>query len=198
MTLLQLANLILALNQQPIRRIRLAKLIYFAHKELIRKGIMQPNDIQYLRMPLGPTPIGLVSLTEDSNDEIYTTKIPSPLLTFESEEFSTHLTPQAAEQLSPKSSLIIKKLLYNLDKKPTSELIKLSQRDPSWRIHHNGEHYHITSNDLKNPLPRIQLKINIVRHLPNNETEAIQAALLRGMAPDIIEESTDLEYPDEN
>lgn len=198
MTLLQLANLILALNQQPIRRIRLAKLIYFAHKELIRKGIMQPSDIQYLRMPLGPAPIGLVSLTEDSNGEIYSIKIPSPLLTFESEEFGTHFAPQTAQQTSPKASLIIKKMLDALNKKPTSELVKLSQRDPSWRLHHNGEHYDITPSDLKNPLPRIQFKINIVRHLSDNEAEAIQAALLRGMTPDIIEESTDLEYPDEN
>ena len=198
MTLLQLANLILALDQHPIRRIRLAKLIYFTHKELIRKGIMQPDDITYLRMPLGPTPIGLVSLTEDSDGEIYSTKVPTPILTYESEEFSTKLTLQAVRQKALKASQIVEKFLPILNKKTTSELIKLSQRDPSWRTHHNGEHFTITSNDLKNPLPRFQLKINIVRHLPHNEAEAIQAALLRGMKPDIIEESTDLEYPDEN
>ena len=47
------------------------------------------------------------------------------------------------------------------------------------------------------PFPQIRIKIRIKRKKPSSQAGALQANLLRGMLKDIVQESTDLEYPDQ-
>lgn len=56
MNLYQLSKTILLLNKAPINKVRFARVIYFVHKELIRKKFMSAEDIAYIRSPLGLSP----------------------------------------------------------------------------------------------------------------------------------------------
>ncbi len=192
MNLYELAHAILAVNGQPIDRMRFTKTIYFVHKELVRKGKMKAQDITYIRLPLGPVPTGFLDLTGEHRD-IKLRPIPAHIL-YAAEEYYVESTP---EQPATEIAAIIKRLLQLLKAHSTTELVIASQ-DPSWLAHQNGEEYTISSADLRNtfPLPHIRLKIRIKRQ--PNHLGALQAHLLRGMLNDIVKESTDLEYPDEN
>ncbi len=208
MNLAQLAFLILDLNQAPISRIRFTKTIYFIHKELIRKGIMQAEDIAYLRLPLGPVPEGFMALALQS-PAIVVRKIVAAHLSYEAEEYG--LKPNSPNFVSSdeiKNSDFAKKTILRvlelLASHSTPELVEASH-DPSWLSESNGAKYYLTPLDLKNtfPLPQIRLKIKFRGSLkgilgtPANEFGQLQANLIRGMLTDIVKESTDLEYPDE-
>lgn len=199
MNLHELASAILFLNQQPISRVRFSRTIYFVHKELIRKKLMRAEDIPYVRLPLGPVPEGFTALAL-GNTNISVRPIHSPGLSYEAEEFI--FTADQALQGEPDHQEAIRraisKTLIALSTHPTSELVAASH-DLSWRTHANGERYFLTSADLKNTFPftPILLRIRLKRPV-NNEIGLLQATLLRGMLNDIVRESTDLEYPDDN
>ena len=192
MNLYELSKAILAVSQQPIDRVRFTKTIYFIHKELIRKGQMKPEDIPYLRLPLGPVPANFLNLTREHPD-IKLRPIPTHILYVAEEYYIEPNTESISEDVVP----IIQRLLQLLKTHSTTELVIASQ-DPSWQNHQNGEEYVISPADLRNtsPLPHIRLKIHIKRRQPSH-LGALQAHLLRGMLEDIVKESTDLEYPDE-
>jgi len=190
MNLYELAKIILILNDQPIDRIRFAKTIYFVHKELIRKSKMKPEDIAYLRLPLGPVPAGFMSLTADHSD-IKIRSIPASIL-YAAEEYYINQTTE----VSPEIAEPTKRILQLLRSHSTPELV-ISSQDQSWQNHQNGEEYLISAADLRNtfPVPHIRLRIRIKKQ--PDHLGALQAHLLRGMLNDIVKESTDLEYPDE-
>lgn len=194
MTLQHLTQLILSLNQAPLTHIRLTKAIYFVHKELVRKKLMQLSDISYIRLPLGPTPQGFPEII--AHPDITIEHRPSNLL-YETKLYRLQQSTPPADL--PSSTVnIVQKLLKLLETYPTLELVRASQ-DPSWSAHLNGEIYQLTPADLKNtfPLTPFRLKIHIKTSAHLNEIGALQATLLRGMLNDIVKESTDLEYPDE-
>lgn len=153
MQLHQLAGLILAITGQPIRRVRLAKAVYFTHKALIRHQLMQISDIKYIRLPLGPVPEGFLTLAADFPTIVAEKTDTIGDLYYESEFFSTvPEVPAFIATFDAKITDVIRQTLTLLNNFSTPELVKHSQ-DPSWLAHFNGEHYELTSLDLKNTFP---------------------------------------------
>lgn len=192
MNLQQLAELVLQLNEVPLTRIRLTKAIYFVHKELIRKKLMQHKDITYIRLPLGPAPDGLPDIILN-HPEIIIQDMPANLL-YENKTYNLN-KPETTNNTRAEIINTIQKTLKLLQGYRTPELVRASQ-DPSWTTHTNGDKYHITTADLKNQFPNSGIRLKIHIKTPTNEIGALQATLLRGMLADIVKESTDLEYPD--
>lgn len=192
MNLQQLAELVLQLNETPLTRIRLTKAIYFVHKELIRKKLMQPKDITYIRLPLGPAPDGLPEIILN-HPEIIIQDMPANLL-YENKTYILN-KPETTNNTRAEVINAVQKTLRLLQGYRTPELVRASQ-DPSWTTHTNGDKYHITTTDLKNQFPNSGIRLKIHIKTPTNEIGALQATLLRGMLADIVKESTDLEYPD--
>lgn len=202
MNLYQLSKTILLLSRTPINKVRFARVVYFVHKELIRKKFMSPEDIAYIRSPLGPVPDGLLKLALDHPNII--TNPASDRPSFAAEEYA--INPTAAEEAEETLMLeqyrevlqAVERTLKALAPHTTPELVQASHADPSWITNFNGARFFITPADLKNPFPfnAIRVKIRIKRPTPN-ELGALQANLLRGMMDDIVKESTDLEYPND-
>jgi len=203
-----LARVILLLIGRPVSKVRLARLIYFVHKDLIRKKLLSPSDILYIRSPLGPIPDGYTTLTLDSED-IVVQRNASSNLSYTSEDYTisertleaeTTLLEQYRDMLS-----VIEKTLKILRPYTTPELIKISHNEPSWLAHRNGEIYQISPQDLKLTFPEqkpLHLKLNLIPMIDKSKNDVnlmgtMQAHLLRGMIADIVKESTDLEYPDD-
>ncbi len=225
MQLSELASLILAINERPIRRVRFAKAIYFTHKALINQKLAQISDISYVRLPLGPVPYGFLTLSTDFPNLIAEkTDLAVNPLSYESEFSSAHPDPKSLiTTFNPQIITLIRQILSLLDSFSTSELVRHSQ-DSSWSAHFNGELYELTPLDLKNTFPilpktqrlfhktsqtsniiskitiklpqKIRLQFKIHPNTPPTEISTLQANLLRGMLKDIVKESTDLEYPD--
>lgn len=91
MNLYQISRAILSLSPTPISKIRFTRVVYFVHKELVRKGFMQLDDISYLRSPLGPVPDGLPQLAHNYA-EIMLQKSSTEQLSYADEEFFCSLT----------------------------------------------------------------------------------------------------------
>lgn len=202
MNLYQLSKTILLLNKAPINKVRFARVVYFVHKELIRKKFMSPEDIAYIRSPLGPIPEGLLKLTLEHPNIIASPASDRP--SFAAEEYTINLSEseQAEETLMLEQYRDVLKAtertLKALSAYSTPELVEASHADPSWNANFNGARYLITPADLKNPFPFATIRVKIrIKRPASNELGALQANLLRGMMQDIVKESTDLEYPDE-
>lgn len=204
MDLYSLARTILLVNRRPISKIRLGRVIYFTHKELIRKKLMHFEDIAYFRSPLGPTPDGLANLAQTQH--IVSQRNQSSNLSYTNEEFTLGEHPEQEEQMLEQYQDVLKSIertLTALSNYSTPELVEASHHEPSWQAHLNGQSYFITPADLKVTFPFLSslrpLRIKIRFHakpLPN-KSGIMQANLLRGMIRDIVKESTDLEYPNE-
>lgn len=205
MTLYELARIILLLNHHPISKVRFSRTIYFTHKELIRKKFMKIEDIAYVRSPLGPIPQGFLSLAHDYA-EIVVKHNPTTSLSYATEEYAISTNPESEDETSMLEQYreilaAVEHTLGALQEYSTPQLVDISHYEPSWLEHSNGEIYYLTAADLKNTFPFSsfspkQLKIRLGRP-KNNKIGALQATLLRGMIADIVKESTDLEYPDD-
>lgn len=202
MDLYQLSKTILLLNKAPINKVRFARVIYFVHKELIRKKFMSPEDIAYIRSPLGPIPNGMLQLALNHPSIVATPASDRP--SFAAEEYT--LKSSEANEIEEVLMLeqyreVLKateRTLKALAPHTTPELVQASHADPSWVNNFNGTRYFITPADLKNPFPFNTIRVKIRVKRPSiNELGALQANLLRGMIQDIVKESTDLEYPDQ-
>ncbi len=206
MTLPELSHTILLLHQRPMSKVRLARVVYFVHKELVRKKLMQIEDISYIRSPLGPIPDGFMTLANDHSN-IISRRSASTNLSYASEEYlvnrseddhdlETTMLEQYRDTLKA-----IEHTLHALDKYTTPELVEASHHEPSWNAHSNGEIYYLTNADLKVLFPFSAILPSSIRirlsRPPANKAGALQATLLRGMVADIVKESTDLEYPDD-
>lgn len=208
MDLFSLARTILLVNRRPISKIRLGRVVYFVHKELIRKKLMHFEDIAYLRSPLGPTPDGLAGLAQHQN--IVSQHNESSDLSYTNEEFAlgknTNQTEQEEQMLEQYQEVlrVIEQTLVALSNYSTPELVEASHHEPSWQSHLNGQSYFITPSDLKITFPflsslrPLRVKIRFRAKPLQNKSGIMQANLLRGMIHDIVKESTDLEYPDES
>ncbi len=208
MTIQELAHTILRINRTPISRVRFARIIYFVHKELIRKKFMTPEDIAYIRSPLGPIPEGFATLAENSLNIIVSHRDDPDDLSYTAEEYAVRNHTDA--EIDAETTMLeqyrdilntIENTLKTIRGYTTPELIQTCHREPSWLAHANGELYYITPEDLKKSLPTpnfspIRIKIRLIGH-PSSKKSAMQANLLRGMIADIVKESTDLEYPND-
>lgn len=219
MKLHELASLILAIENHPVRRVLFAKAIYFTHKTLVNQKLMLISDITYIRLPLGPVPNGFLTLALSYPQLISEKTDVIGHLSYESSEFSlAHPDPEAIiASFDPKITTVVRQVLALLDTFPLPEIVKHSQ-DPSWLAHFNGELYELTPLDLKNTFPvlpkaqrlfqktakitfklpsLLRLQFKIPPNSTSTEIGTLQADLLRGMLKDIVKESTDLEYPDD-
>ncbi len=181
-----LAKNILALEKSSLSKVRFAKTIYFVHKELIRNNLANKEDFKYIRMPLGPVPDGFMQLTSIDN-EIKSERVKNIRLAYESIEYST----EAEFKGSDEERNVIEKTLKTLRDHNTSSLVNASHEDSSWKENKNGVLYYVTDLDMKNDLSMLCAAVNA-----NNDSDNMQASLVRGMLQDIVSESTGLEYPD--
>lgn len=179
-----LAKNILALERNPISKVRFAKTIYFVYKELVRNQLVDIKSLKFIRMPLGPVPDGFMALSDDA---IKITHTPAGSgLIYESVNYHT----DALFNGSNAEKNIIQKTLNILRKNSTSELVEISHKDYSWLNNKNGNRYHITDKDMANNLSLLTDTTN------QDNDDRLQASLVRGMLDDIVSESTDLEYPE--
>ncbi len=193
MNLYSLTKLILTIYNQPISKIKLSKTIYFLHKELIKSQVMLPEDIIYIRKPLGPTPKDFKTLSLENSD--FTVVHNDSNLSYNQENYILKTKSKHAKKIEIEKNLLyinVENILQKLTRISTARLVELSQMEPSWLSIPNGTEFVISKKDLDTN--------EIVTHnrLWNDDlSNLMQANLLRGMLEDIIKESTDLEYPDE-
>jgi hypothetical protein len=181
-----LAKEILNNESTGLSKVRFAKTIYFVYKGLLLKSLIQADAIRFIRMPLGPVPVGFKELNQDSEILIKTT---TSSLFYNTE---TYLLKNYKENFDKLNRDAIASILKTIKNVPTSELVEISHKDPSWSKNGNGSEYYISEDDLKLGLP-----LNNKNSLsPEIDEQRIQARLVEGMLTDIVEESTLLEYPD--
>lgn len=190
MTLHDLAKLILVIEDNGISKVRFAKTIYFVHKELIKLNIASADDIRYIRMPLGPVPDGFMTLVDDYSDII--TEVEETGLVYNSLKYKLKKKRFSKKPLQNQLYQIADKLLFDLDAVSTSELVRISHEEPSWKNHLNSQIYTISEKDLANVFPKRHKRKSL-----GLENQQIQASLVMGMLEDIVNESTALEYPDD-
>lgn len=191
MNLYKLAKLILTIERKGISKVRLAKTIYFVHKELIRSNAAKPSDLGYVRMPLGPVPDGFMQLTQQHSDIV--TVLQPTGLSYNATVYKMKRLP--IFKFKDGGYKTVEKILSGLRNVPTSKLVEISHEEPSWIYHENGERFHISKNDLAISFP--QINNNNVRFDEAIEAQSLQASLVSGMLRDIVEESTALEFPDD-
>ncbi len=76
--LLSIAKQVLSSQAEGLSKVRFAKTLYFVHKTLVQKNLSNVKDLGFIRMPLGPVPIGFMELAD--SPEIKTSDIPTPLI----------------------------------------------------------------------------------------------------------------------
>lgn len=186
--LVKLAKEVLFCEPQGLSRVRFAKFIYFVHKSLVQKKFEDASSLKFIRMPLGPVPLGFRDLVNVADFEV-------------SEEESNLSYNKFIYRLrgnfissSSKRSDEINKVVLQLRHFPTSWLVGVSHKEPSWINLKNGDEYFISQEDLKIPLPHG--KGMSLSH--EFDEQKMQAKLVEGMIDDIVEESTSLEYPQVN
>ena len=182
---IKLAKEILFVVNNPVPKVRLAKLIYFIFKELVRNDYYKINDLAFIRMPLGPVPVDFND--EVMNDADIMVKKTDIGLTYNRENFSIKQNYETDVEYLP----LLKKKIRLINRYPTSYLIERSHQDNSWRSHVNGDTYYITQEDLvvfkKTPTKTL---------LPQIDDQLVQSKLVKGMKEEIVKDSSSLEYPD--
>lgn len=184
-----LAKEILKNVPDGISKVKFAKILYFVHKGLVLNKQTNVTNLKFIRMPLGPVPVGFKDLYQDR--EISVEKTPSSL----SYNMQIYKVLHSISYFEKPQQEIIAKLVKKFMIISTSELIEISHKEPSWLNHINGEEYFITDEDLKIDLP-IQSSTKIIN--TEIDEQRIQARLVEGMIDDIVKESTALEYPDKD
>ncbi len=170
-----------------VSKVRFAKTIYYVHKALVTKNLANINDLEFIRMPLGPVPVGFMELGNESNINVTSEKGELEYNT-QVYELKESLTKTSKEQRE-----VISSVSRRLNKISTSVLVALSHKEPSWLEHNNGDKYFVSKADLKRVL-RVPPSKKMDK---SRDYQLLQARLLNGMLKEIVEESTSLEYPDE-
>lgn len=183
--LLQLAKQILSVKKS-LSKVYFAKLIYFVHKGLVQKGLSKKEDLAFIRMPLGPVPVGFNRITEDRDIE---TREEDTGLIYNKQIYC--LSKENSIKIKDERHDTIKIIVNDLSKLSTSELVEYSHCESSWQKHENSEKYYLDDNDLKKPLPREGKRASN----PKLDDQKLQALLLSGMIDEIVDDSTSLEYP---
>jgi hypothetical protein len=180
-----LAKEILHNAPHGLSKVRFAKTIYFVHKGLTQNGLIESDAMRFIRMPLGPVPVGFKGLQDDS--DILITTMQSTL----SYNTETYILKQYKEYFNKINREKIASIVESLRTIATSELIEISHKDHSWLTLTNGSEYSLSLADIQQELPRLNTRRNIS---PEIDEQRIQARLVEGIITDIVEESTLLEY----
>lgn len=189
--LFELAQQILVSSGQGLSKVRFAKTIYYVHKALVLKGFSKSEDLRFVRMPLGPVPVGFKDLTTNSHIGI---KKEKNGLTYNAEiYFAKDSSLQRNNESSPRLKLLEKISRKMLDI-PTSVLVAHSHSEPSWVNNRNGAEFALSLNDLRRGLP-LAGKGKVLN--PEVDEQHLQAQLLNGMVDEMVDETTALEYPAE-
>lgn len=182
---LKLTKEILAVSAKPISKVRLAKLVYFSFKELVMAGYYQLDDMLFIRMPLGPVPLGFYKiLSNDTDIEVTTTDVG---LSYNRENYSLKMGVNIRSSYSP----FLSQIVTQLDQYPTSSLVEISHSDASWLGNPNGKTYSIAKEDLTH-----FKGINMAKLTDEFDNQLIQSKLIKGMKEEIAKDSSALEYPD--
>lgn len=187
--LIKLARQILSVKS-GLSKVQFAKIIYFVHKGLILQNKSNTKDLGFIRMPLGPVPIGFKELTK-SNTGIFTKEEKTDYnLAYNAQLY--FLRESLSENIRDERYATVKQLVNSLSSLKTSELVEISHKEPSWLERNNSVEFYISTEDLKNDLP-VKLQRNIDDTF---DKQRLQAFLLSGMINEVVDESSSLEYPD--
>ena len=197
MNLYDIAKVILAIEGKPISKVKFAKTVYFAHKELIRNGLAHNGDFAYIRMPLGPVPDGFMELADNHSDIIVSEERSG--LSYNSKNYSlkkTILSRVSGNTRVKDNSLkkVVSDTLDILRSMSTSQLVERSHEEPSWKKNLNGNRFYISDKDMALTLFDGRIVVT-ASPTGKSDDEYLQASLIRGMIDDIVSESTNLEYP---
>jgi uncharacterized phage-associated protein len=184
----KLAIEVLKNSPEGLSKVKFAKIIYFVHKGLVNYKLSSINDLEFIRMPLGPVPVGFMGLSEDSAFNV--SKVTNVGLVYNSQIYKIREDQQSSGD--NEFSDAVKKLFGQLNKMTTSDLVEKSHQEPSWKEFANGKKYFISNADLAIPLPKSS------GALRGDDNQRLQEKLVEGMLDDIVSGSTSLEYPDPN
>lgn len=180
-----LAKEILKIVPDGLSKVRFAKVLYFTHKGLVQNNLVAPGDMEFIRMPLGPVPVGFRELAEDR--DIRVTEVQTNPLVFDKQLYT--LT-RSGIYFSEVKQREIDRIVGKLIKLTTNQLVEIAHQEPSWIGHKNGDEYILEEADLALPLP-----IGVTHEVDLElENQHLQAKLVEGMLDEIVEESTSLEY----
>lgn len=180
----QLVFNVLKESNLDIPKVRLAKMTYFTYKYLVSINKYKLDQLKFIRMPLGPVPVGFMDLAKD---DIFSVRESTTGLIYNRQLFSLKNKNISSLEYNFDLSRFIKKL----ENYPTNKLVELSHQDISWKNHNNGDEYFITDNDVAKSTPNRRKKVIKTKI----DDQLIQANLVEGMKNDAIEDSTYLEYP---
>ena len=166
-------------------KVKFAKLIYFLHKEVVRSGFVKTDELSFVRMPLGPVPVGFMNLQDQDGIEV--SEIPTPLL-YNSQVYN--YSGSDKPELSDSVIALVKNTLKPLVLMSTSNIVELSHQEDSWKKLINGAEFKISESDLETVIP-----MNVVSSEENDYS--LQEKLVSGMLSDIVASSTSLEYPED-
>jgi len=172
-----------------LSKVKFAKIIYFVHKGLVNSKLSSANDLKFIRMPLGPVPVGFMSLSDDSAFNV--SNVANTGLVYNSQIYKIKDGQNVSN--NDDFSATVKKLFGQLNKLTTSDLVEKSHQEPSWIEHPNGIEYFVSEADLAMPLPK-----GTDVTLGGDDDQRLQEKLVEGMLNDIVSGSTSLEYPDPN
>lgn len=181
-----LAKQVLYFEPNGISKVRLAKILYFTHKGLVQKNLERVDEQYFIRMPLGPVPVGFSDLSTYYDILVKEEEISSLSYNRQVYQLKDYDKPKSHKNLHA-----VEKIVKQLRPFETSMLVTYSHNEPSWKERQNGEEYILSSADLQLSLPSGKV-ISITSEL---DDQRLQAKLVEGMIDDIVDESTSLEYP---
>ena len=181
-----LAKQILKVIPEGLSKVRFTKILYFTHKGLVQKNLSAPNDMEFIRMPLGPVPVGFKDLSQDPEIEV-TEMATSPLVY----DKQLYVLSGMNNYFKDERLKAIQEISLLLNRLTTNQLVSIAHQEPSWLNHKNGDEYFLEQADLNIDLPTSKLS-NVSSEI---DTQHLQAKLVEGMIDDIVDESTSLEYP---
>lgn len=184
-----LAKQILKAIPDGLSKVRFAKILYFTHKGLVQRNLSAPNAMEFIRMPLGPVPVGFKELSQDPEIEV-TEMATSPLVY----DKQVYILQGMNDYFDDERLKAIQEISLLLNTLTTSQLVSIAHQEPSWLNHRNGQEYFLEEADLRIDLPA-PTSSNVSSEI---DTQYLQAKLVEGMIDDIVDESTSLEYPDSN
>lgn len=184
----RLAIEVLTNSQEGLSKVKFAKILYFVHKGLVKENLANNNELEFIRMPLGPVPKGFKDLTTDPFLTI--TEKRNNGLAYNSQVYTLKGGQKASS--NREFTKTVSELFHQLNKLSTSELVGKSHHEPSWLQNSNGAEYFLTAEDLEIPLPQRTGKASA------EDNYKLQEKLVEGMLDDIVSSSTSLEYPKDN
>ena len=182
-----LAKYVLFVLVDGVSKVRFAKILYFTHKALVQNKFVEAKELRFIRMPLGPVPVGFMSLSQDV--QISVISMANVSLSYDSQLYKLSGTPDLGLDDTVKN--LITEVVPRLNELSTSVLVEESHKDPSWINFPNGKEYVLSNGDIDVPLPL--KKKNIINKEMDNQY--LQATLVEGLMEEIVDETTLLEYP---